>query len=218
MESAFLRQHLVNLPCAFSRIDDAEGLLCFHQPCRQFFLRQDAFPHERNPLEKFKQLIRIGHDFPLNKCRRKLLKPLSQCGLRCRTKHRRCAVMLHQLADCRYARNQIRKRQHLRFVKNNHAVGNVVQLSAFRCSRRIKRFKKLHRRRNHHRRIPVFARQPFPISLRRFLAVIRNLDLTVMLQHVFRAQHLGKNVGILLDDARIRNHVYHALHPVLCRV
>ena len=39
-----------------------------------------------------------------------------------------------------------------------------------------------------------------------------------MLQHVFRAQHLGENVGILLDDARIRNHVYHALHPVLCRM
>ena len=74
MKSAFLRQHLVNLPCAFSRIDDAEGLLCFHQPCRQFFLRQDAFLHERNPLKKFKQLIRIGHDFPLNQCRCKLLE------------------------------------------------------------------------------------------------------------------------------------------------
>ena len=39
-----------------------------------------------------------------------------------------------------------------------------------------------------------------------------------MLQHVFFAQHLVKNVSVLKDDAGIRNHINHALHLVLHRV
>ena len=39
-----------------------------------------------------------------------------------------------------------------------------------------------------------------------------------MFQHVFFAQHLRKNVGVLLDDARIRNHINHALQIMFHRM
>ena len=126
--------------------------------------------------------------------------------------------MLHQLADGRDARHQERHRDRLRLIEDDDAVCDVVQFSAFRCFRRVQRFKKLYRRRHDHRRIPVFAGQPLAVSLGRFLAVIRKFDLTVMLQHVFRAQHLVKNVSVLKDDAGIRNHINHTLQAILRRV
>ena len=93
-----------------------------------------------------------------------------------------------------------------------------MQFSALRGLRRVQRFKKLHRRCHNHGRVPIFACQTLFVSLRRFLTVIRKFHLTVMFQHVFFAQHLRKNVGVLLDDARIRNHINHALQIMFHRM
>ena len=60
-----------------------------------------------------------------------------QARLRCRAKNDRAAVVVHQLGKGFHARFQILHRYHLGFVKQDDAIGDIVQLSAPRRLRRV---------------------------------------------------------------------------------
>ena len=74
--------------------------------------------------------------------------------------------------------------KHLRFVKNDHAVGNVMKLPALGGTVGIERFKKLDGGRYDHRRIPVFGGQPLPAFCIVDLLVGIKGRAGVMLDHV----------------------------------
>ena len=83
------------------------------------------------------------HTAEFVKIERNLRTNLGNCVRRCeslyqiaeyrlgsRTQHSGCAELLYQSTDGCNARHQVAQRKHLRFVENNHAVRQIVQLAA----------------------------------------------------------------------------------------
>ena len=58
------------------------------------------------------------------------LYQIAEYRLGSRTQHSSCAELLYQSTDGCNARHQVAQRKHLRFVENNHAVRQIVQLAA----------------------------------------------------------------------------------------
>ena len=134
--------------------------------------------------------------------------------------HYAATVASRQLFDSLHHGQQQVKRQHLRFVENNHAAGDIVQLAAARGTVGKQRFEKLHGGGYHHGHIPVFgglAQLVFAVLVFEFAVV----EGAVVFQYGGFAQitegfaELG---GVLLDDAGKGNHVNHAPHAVVLGV
>ena len=58
------------------------------------------------------------------------LYQIAEYRLGSRTQHSGCAELLYQSTDGCNARHQMAQRKHLRFIENNHAVRQIVQLAA----------------------------------------------------------------------------------------
>ena len=214
MIAPLFRQQFIQLSRAPARADDAERRFLPGNLLRKRGCRHPALPSKRHAAKEIEQPVRVGRDFANGKLRRSPAEKPRQRRLRRGTEHGRRTVMPHKLGDGENARLQIRQRHRLRLVENNHAVRNVMQLTAARGFRRVKRFEELHRRRHDNRRVPVFTRKSLAKRGRFFraLRVVRKIRLAVMLQHVLRAQNLLKRLRVLLDNARIRDHIDHAPH------
>ena len=126
--------------------------------------------------------------------------------------------MSYQLRNGADAGQQIAGGQGLRFVKDDHAVCDVVQLAAAAAAVGVQRFKKLHRRGHHNGRVPVFAGQQLAVLRRGQFFLFQTLKICtgVIRQNVFCTQKVCKNSGSLVDDGHIRNHVDHPLHALRC--
>ena len=124
--------------------------------------------------------------------------------------------MPYQLRNGADAGQQITDGQGLRFVKDDHAVCNVVQLAAAAAAVGVQRFKKLHRSGHHNGRVPVFAGQQLAVlrwgQLLLFKAFVVRAG--VIGQYIFCTQKVCKNSGSLVDDGHIRNNVDHPFHAL----
>ena len=123
--------------------------------------------------------------------------------------------MPHELRNGRHAGPEQRYGQRLRLIEYNHAPRNVVQLTAARSFGRIHGFEELHRCGHDDRRIPVFTGKPAAPALKavRIPCIIAELNLAVMLQHVFIAKYLRKNARRLLNDAGVWNNIDNPHQP-----
>ena len=124
--------------------------------------------------------------------------------------------MPYQLRNSTDAGQQITGGQGLRFVKDDHAVCNVVQLTAAAAAVGVQRFKKLYRSGHHNRCIPVFAGQQLAVLCRGQLFLFKAFVVRagVIRQYIFCAQKVCKNSGSLVDDGHIRNNVDHPFHTL----
>ena len=97
---------------------------------------------------------------------RKLLEKWFQCRLGGGAEHGRSVAVPYQLCNGTAARFQIIQRQGLRFIKNDHAVGQVVQLAATAAAVGVQRLKKLYGCGHHNGGVPVFAGQQLTVLRR----------------------------------------------------
>ena len=205
MEGPVFVQQVIDRLCAFSAVDNAQGLflpvdlLCRGLP-GQFSLPPEDDAPECLPMEHRTQLCGgpVRQKFPEYSVQRRL------CG---GTKHSRNAVILHQLSDCKDAGTKIGDRHHLRLVKDDNAFSQIVQLAALGGATGKERFKKLHCRSHHHRHIPVFGGSGQSGVLRPGLVLYVIENAGVMLQHIFISQNFPEDLGILLDDGGIRDDI-----------
>ena len=139
-------------------------------------------------------------------------KKLLPRRLRSRTQYGSACISCRQLVDALHARFQKSDRYHLRFIKHDYAVRYIVKLPAFRRLVMKQGFKKLHVSRHDNRPIPIFCCQPLHRTA--FVCIIIH-DVHMMFYDVLLSQYVFKHGGILLDDARIRNHINDAplFHP-----
>ena len=112
----------------------------------------------------------------------------------------------------------MRQRQHLRFVEDNDAIGQIVQLTAPGGAGGIHGLKKLYCRGDHHRHVPILRGQRFPDILRRCAVEEVELHTGMVLQHIAASQNIPEHLGVLVDDRGIRNHINYPPHPVFHRV
>lgn len=66
-------------------------------------------------------------------------------------------IVGHQLRNCVDAGAQVGKGHHLRFIKDHHTAGNIVELPALGRAAGVQGFKELYRGGNHHRHVPIFG-------------------------------------------------------------
>ncbi len=125
-------------------------------------------------------------------------------------------MVSHQLFNRADAGQEQLAREHLRLVKDQHAVCNVVQLSAARGAVGIERLEELHVGGHDDRRIPVFARERARIRLLILAGIV--VDIVMVLQHVLCAERIAKDRRRLVDDGCIGDDVDHAAKAVLQRV
>ena len=94
--------------------------------------------------------------------------------------------MAHQLDNSRHTGAQIGHRQRLGLVEYKDAASHIVQFPAAGRAVGVQRLKKLHRRRHHHRHVPIFGGERLSI-FRRAVPFPRGiLRSRMMLQHIFR--------------------------------
>ena len=112
----------------------------------------------------------------------------------------------------------MRQRQHLRLVKDHDAVGQIMQLAAPGGTGGIHGLKKLHRRDNHHRHVPILRGQCLPDVLRRCAVGEVELYAGMVFQYIAASQNIPEHLGVLVNDGGIRDDVDHPLHPVFRRM
>ena len=130
METAFLRQFRENGLRRFAGIDDAEDLLMCAQQFGECVILEDTDLPERYTAEfvKIERNLRANLGNRMRRC--ESLNQIAEYWLGSRTQHGSCAELLYQSADGCNARHQVAQRKHLRFIENNHAVRQIVQLAA----------------------------------------------------------------------------------------
>ena len=193
-------------------VDDAQRLLVPVQPTGQLLIRQQAGTRERDAPEGVK--VYAGADLPCRSAGQELRKEPAERGLRGRAQDGCDAIALHQLGNCVHAGAQIGQRQHLRFVEDDDAARDVVQLAAAARMAGEQRLKELHGRRHDDGAVPVLDGLRLADLLRRGLVADVVQRAAVMLQHVFPAEDLRKLPRVLLDDGRVGQHVDHAPQAV----
>ena len=118
------------------------------------------------------------------------------------------AVVRRQLTHGLDAGQQQIGRQHLDFVENHDAVGDVVEFAAAAGTAGMERLEELDAGGYYDRRVPILGGQA---TLLRFLV---GIEAGMVLDHVVRAEKTAQHVGGLLDDRRIGDHVDDALMAV----
>ena len=161
----FLGQRVIDLLRGAPAIDDAEHLRMPAQVTAQL-VRPDA-PEigQRRPAQRGVQRFGMRANFPYGKRRGELLQKRRNRWLRRCTKDGGRMVKLYQLRDRGKTRQQIINRDGLRLVEDHN---------------------KLHCRCDDDRRVPVFARQKFP--------VLRAGHLLGLCQLIFRAGIVRQHV------------------------
>ena len=146
-----------------------------------------------------------------------------ESGLGCRAKDGTNTVVGHQLPDRRQAGLEIPERQHLCFVEDDHALGDVVNLAAARGLMRIERLEELHIGGDHDRNIPILRGQlQFDrhvighVTGRVTLSVpeLLPVEVSMVLEHILLAEDILENRGVLLDDAGVGDDVNDAMESM----
>ena len=162
------------------------------------------------PLERSVEMRHIAHDFPAfigGKAAQGagFIETLvrDERRLRRRAQHQCDAVVLHQKAQYIDDRLQVVDRQKLRFIQNDDAANEVMQLATARGASGEQAFEQLHVGGDDKRCCPVFAGKPRALG---FLLLI-HFDIAVMFDDVFLTKNLAENGRCLFDDAGVRNRV-----------
>ena len=103
----------------------------------------------------------------------------------------------------------------MRLVKDHHAIGDAMELTATGGAVIVKRFKELHRRSHHDGHIPVLRcvfQALLPIIYLTVVVFVIN-DAAVMLQHNVIPEDLTENGRGLLNNGGIGDHVNDAILP-----
>ena len=119
-----------------------------------------------------------------------------------------------ELGDGRDAGAQVRDGQHLCFIEDDDALGQVVELPALGGPIAVDGLEELHRCGHHHRHIPILRGSGHPLGLRGSLVLGVVGDAGVVFQHVLRPQDLAELVRRLLDDGGVRDDVDDPLQAV----
>ena len=195
--------------------------MLFQLRCQGF---QRLYIHESisDAPEEFIQSLCIRADFPHFQAFSNLGKIRFQTRLRCRTQYSCAAIIGHQFAYTADTRPQIRLREHLRFIKDEDTIGNIMYLAAPAGLGRKEGFKKLHIRRHNDGRIPVFSRQLFAVQAIIFFFVIVNsivifivIDIHMMFDDVTILQDIAENISSLFNNRRIRDDINNPLFLIL---
>ena len=130
VETAFLRQLRENGLRCFAGIDNAENLLMCAQLLSESVILEYTDLPECHTAEfvKIERNLRTNLGNRVRRC--ESLYQIAEYRLGSRTQHSGCAELLYQSTDGCNARHQVAQRKHLRFVENNHAVRQIVQLAA----------------------------------------------------------------------------------------
>ncbi len=214
MERPLPVQQAVKLLSGPAAVHHTEDLGQSPQPLRQGRGGQDFLPAEGDPPEHPRVVAARGAQFHRRPPRQKLPEQRPQGGLGGGAEDGAGPVALHQLGDGKDTGPQTRHRQHLRFIKDDDAPRQVVQLAAAGGAGGKQRFKKLDRRGDHHRHIPIFGglRQPDLLGTWVFAQVVQHPG--VVLQHVLFPQYLPKDLGVLFDDGGIGQNIDHPFQAV----
>ena len=148
-----------------------------------------------------------GTQFHSGPVRQKFPEYPVQRGLGSGTEHGGDTIALHQLGNGKHTGTKTGDRQHLRLVKNNDALGQIVQLTALGRTVGKERLKELYRRGHHHRHIPVFSRSGQSAVLRPGFILNVVQDTGMMLQYILLPKNIPKDLGVLLDNGGIRDHI-----------
>ena len=182
----FLGQRVIELLRGAPAIDDAEHLRMPAQVTAQLVRPDTPEIGQRRPAQRGVQRFGMRANFPYGKRRGELLQKRRNRWLRRCTKDGGRMVKLYQLRDRGKTRQQIINRDGLRLVEDHNTACDVMQLPAAAGAIGIERLKKLHCRCDDDRRVPVFARQKFP--------VLRAGHLLGLCQLIFRAGIVRQHV------------------------
>ena len=200
-------------------VDHAQGLRGIAELRCYFFCRQFTRLPQLCAVEKPVQLVGVRADFPHFQPWRQRVKQRLQSWLGGRAQNGGDAVGLHQLADGRHTGAQIGHGQGLRFVKDDDAARNVVQLAAAGRAVGKQGFKELYGGRDDHGGVPIFGCQCFAVKARvKFAFRHRKICAGMVLYDVFFTQYPAEHLGGLVDDRGVGDHVDDARFPLRCRV
>ena len=196
-------------------VDDAQGLWLPPQTRRQIRIVQNTHPPDsRAPHRRVReQAGRIRGQLPDSL--ETVVEPvrLGQCRLRGGHEHNARSPAAREVIEHRNTRAQVSQRDCLRLVQNHDAVGDVVQLAAFRRAVCEQALEELNRRCDDDRHVPVFGCQaelgPRFARAERLLvesAVMFKDEIAVV---PVSCERRTEHRGILLDDAGVGNDVDH---------
>ena len=215
MEIAWTGQLVEDLPRGPAGVDDAQNLLLLLQAGGQVHPGQRSCLLEGNPAEGLP--VRFGHgaNLPDGDFRSEFLKNGVQSGLSGGTQNSGSAVVPDQLGNRPDTGSQIGEGEHLGLVKDQDALGQVVELPAFGRPAGIKGFKELDCCGDDYRNIPRLHRPGQRSGLRTGCIVLLLVELHagVEFQNVFITQNLPKGLGSLLDNRCVGDHINDSLHP-----
>ena len=214
MEAPLPRQQLIDALRRAAAVHDTKHLPVLPQPSGQRAVLQRVLPAECNAAEPLIERCRLRAELLHRPARRIRRQQIPERWLRRRTQHDRGAELRRERSHRRNARPQMRQRQHLRLVKNDDAVCQIVELAAAGRTVCVERLEQLHRRRHHDRHVPVFGGQCAAHLLRRRAVGEVKLHAAVVLEHVGGAENVAEYCGVLLDDRGVGNDVNYPLHPV----
>ena len=215
VKAALPRQQRMDFLGRLSAVDDAQHLMLGAQLVRQRRIGAHADAAEGDAPEAFVQLRGVGADFPHRDFRREGRNQVAQNRLGGRAQHRRGPEIRNQGCNRTHAGQQGLHGQHLRLVKDDYAVGDVVQLPALGGAVGIDGFKELHSGGHNHRRVPVFGGKARAALFAVHLLVRIENRAAVVLDDVVLPQYAPKDEGVLLDDGGVGDHVDDAPHAVL---
>ena len=129
MVSVFLRQVFINFLCGFATVDNTEDLSFFRQFCSDFFMCLFSLQGKRHTAEATVLVLYIWAEFLGSSGSAISQKQVLQGRLCCGTKHGCGAIMRDELGNGGNTWLEMSSGHHLRFIKNNHAVGHVVKFS-----------------------------------------------------------------------------------------
>ena len=164
MVRAFPVEQLMQPPRLLAAVHDAKRLVAICQTCCKIVITEHAVETIRDAFKLFEQFRRrrcdLAHGEPLSS------KHPVEGRLRRRAQYHRTTVVRHELYKRAQTRKQLLGGNHLRLVKHDHAVRDIVQLAAARCPVSVERLEELYVRRHHDGRVPILGR-----SAKRFLRV-----------------------------------------------
>ena len=214
MESSHLRKKGIEGPGRLSGIYNAQGLILPGQFLCQCLLRAFSALPIHHSAKTGKGTGNLRAQLPDGLFRAEATEQIPQHRLGGGTQDHRGAELGYQRSHGPHAGKQMAGGDHLGFVKNHYAVGNVVQLPALGRTVSVKRFKKLHRGGNDHRGIPVFRGQPLQAVVLVCLPLILKGDPAVVLYHVCFPQNVPEYPGVLLDDGGVGDHIDHPVQAL----
>ena len=159
MEAALRWQKLINLLSGFACIDDAERLILLSQFHGKFCISHVAAVAECHTAEAVIESYSIGTNLLYFYLRAERANQIVQYRLGGGTQHGSYVEMRHKIGNCSHAGQQVSRREHLRLVKNYHAICDIMKLSALGRFIGIERFKKLYCSCNDNRSVPVLRSQ-----------------------------------------------------------